>query len=216
MANSRVANDRPAVRVLLIEDDPADAALISNVLSMSKIIFEVAHADTVASALQHLRYEQFDVILSDIRLPDSLGIETLFKVREYADEIPIIVLSGLDSEELAITAVREGAQDYLVKGSFNEDLLVRSILYSIERNKLMIHLENSLREIRTLKGLIPICAWCRKLRDDDGYWKLVETYIMEHTDAAFTHGICPECAAKAKAEFQDAKRRVGGNRQEDK
>ncbi len=183
---------------------------------MSKIFFEVVNADRVSSALRHIANEKFDVILCDMRLPDSLGIETLLKVKANAGETPIIVLSGLEGEDIAITAVRKGAQDYLVKGTFNESMLVRSILYSIERKKLMLQLENSLREIKTLKGMIPICAWCRKLRDDDGYWKQVETYIMEHTDAAFTHGICPECAAKARAEFDDARKRLSKSGGEDK
>ena len=100
-------------------------------------------------------------------------METFDAVMNRAPDIPIIVLTGLNDEETAITAVRRGAQDYLVKGDLEANLLVRSILYSIERKKLLIRLEQSLKEIKILKGMIPICAWCRKLRDDDGYWKLV-------------------------------------------
>lgn len=61
-------------------------------------------------------------------------------------------------------------------------------------------LQEALSKIKTLKGLIPICAWCKKIRDDKGYWKLIETYVKEHSDADFTHGICPDCAAKLKKE----------------
>jgi len=83
-----------------------------------------------------------------------------------------------------------------VKGEVGRDLLLRSIRYSIERQKLLTEFERSLKEIKTLKGLIPVCAWCRKIRDDRGYWKKVETYIEEHTGASFSHGICPECLKK--------------------
>jgi len=65
-------------------------------------------------------------------------------------------------------------------------------------------LQEALSKIRTLKGLIPICAWCKKVRDDRGYWNLLETYVSEHSDADFTHGICPECVAKIKKEEEDA------------
>ena len=65
-----------------------------------------------------------------------------------------------------------------------------------EREKLMGELQKSLSEIKILRGMIPICAWCRRVRDDDGFWKKVEEYISEHTEAEFSHGICPECIKK--------------------
>jgi len=67
-----------------------------------------------------------------------------------------------------------------------------------EREKIILELQHALQNIKTLKGLLPICAWCRKIRDDDGYWKEVEHYITEHSDAYFTHGICPECLKRVK------------------
>ena len=69
-----------------------------------------------------------------------------------------------------------------------------------EREKLIGELQEALSKIKTLKGLIPICAWCKKIRDDKGYWTKVETYIREHSDASFTHGICPECLKKVSPE----------------
>jgi PAS domain S-box-containing protein len=65
-----------------------------------------------------------------------------------------------------------------------------------EREHLIFQLKDALAKIKTLTGLLPVCAWCRKIRDDDGYWKKVEDYLKEHTDASFTHGICPECLKK--------------------
>ena len=66
--------------------------------------------------------------------------------------------------------------------------------------------DKKMSEIKTLKGLIPICAWCRNIRDDDGYWKKVEEYISEHTDAAFTHGMCEECVQMALEELDKVKK----------
>ena len=188
--------------ILLLEDDEADAELIRELLSESRTIsIKLARADRLSSAATCLAREKPDIILSDLDLPDSKGIDTFIKVHDLAPDMPVMVLTGLNDEETAILALRKGAQDYLVKGTFDANLLSRSIIYSIERKKLMIQLEHSLREIRTLKGMIPICAWCRKLRDDDGYWKQVEAYLSEHTDAQFTHGVCPECSLKLKLEL---------------
>ena len=83
-----------------------------------------------------------------------------------------------------------------MKGQIDTSQLIRSIRYAIERQKLTARLEKSLKEIKTLQGLLPMCAWCRNIRDDKGYWKSLEAYIHEHTDAAFTHGICPKCLEK--------------------
>lgn len=86
-------------------------------------------------------------------------------------------------------------------------LLSRAILYAIERQKLLLDLEKKMKEIKTLRGLIPVCAWCRKMRNEKGYWLQVEEYLTEHTDAEFTHGMCEECSKKAFAEREELKRK---------
>ncbi|MDA8078257.1 MAG: hypothetical protein M0Z79_04895 [Nitrospiraceae bacterium] len=77
-----------------------------------------------------------------------------------------------------------------------------------ERSRLIGELQDAMAEVKTLSGLLPICAWCKNIRDDDGYWNKVESYIAKHTEAEFTHGICPECARKVYPELfdKDAKR----------
>jgi PAS domain S-box-containing protein len=78
-----------------------------------------------------------------------------------------------------------------------------------EREKLIIDLREALAKIRTLKGLIPVCAWCRKVRDDKGYWEELEHYIRDHTDADFTHGICPDCLKKNDPEtYREYKKEI--------
>ncbi len=199
--------DKRPIRILLVEDDAADAVLISeSLVSSGKIRAEIERAKRLSEGIERISKEKYDIILSDLGLPDSMGMDTFFSIQEMARTTPVIVLSGLDNEELAVKAVREGAQDYLVKGCFDSNLLVRSILYSIERKKLLVQLEESLKEIKTLQGMIPICAWCKKIRDDQGYWKSVEAYIEERTSAAFTHGMCPECGERAIAEYRKTKK----------
>ena len=122
------------VRILLIEDNPGDARLIrESLFEAPTTAFELQHADRLHSGLKILAQGGIDLILLDLSLPESWGINTLLKVREAAPTLPVVVLTGLDDETAAVTAVQEGAQDYLVKGHVTGNLLVRSIRYAIER-----------------------------------------------------------------------------------
>ncbi|HMK56968.1 MAG TPA: response regulator [Dissulfurispiraceae bacterium] len=197
---------RSSVEILLIEDDMADAELIQEIISEeADTTIGLKHVSRMSAAIELLGKQEFDAIVTDLSLPDSRGIETFFRIRNYAPKVPIIILTGLNDKEAGIEAVGKGAQDYIFKEQMGTKLLLnRSILHAIERNKLLMELESKMKEIRTLKGLIPMCAWCRKIRDDDGYWKRVEEYISEHTDAEFTHGMCEECGEKAMASLEKA------------
>jgi DNA-binding NtrC family response regulator len=137
------------------------------------------------------------VILLDLGLPDApAGIKTFEKAYAQASQIPIIVLTGYDDDTIAVESVQKGAQDYIVKGQVTGSMLGRAIRYAIERKKLLAQLEQSTREIKRLRGILPICANCKKIRDDQGYWTQVETYIRDNTGTEFSHGICPDCAEK--------------------
>src|SRR5947207_1191773 len=104
-----------AVRVLLVEDSPCDATLIELMLSeVTRERFVVGRADRLASALQHLKEQKSDVMLLDLSLPDSRGLDTVREIRAAAPELPVVVLTGLDDEDLAIETMRHGTQDYLI------------------------------------------------------------------------------------------------------
>lgn len=185
------------ISVLLIEDNPDDVVLIEITLSHDmKVSYEVKLADLLSKGLELLRNGGVDVVLLDLGLPDGQGISTFEKAHAQAPDVPLIVLTGDDDDDLAIEAVQKGAQDYLVKGKVDAGLLGRSIRYAIERQKLLTQIEHSAKEIKTLRGFLPICASCKKIRDDQGYWTQIETYISEHSDAEFSHGLCPDCAVK--------------------
>jgi DNA-binding response OmpR family regulator len=124
------------IRVLLVEDNPGDARLIQEMLrEATSTPFELECADRLSSGLEHLTHEGIDVVLLDLGLPDSQGIDTLAKMRAEAPDIPVVVLTGLEDETLAVKAVQQGAQDYLGKGQLDNRLLVRSIRYAIERQR---------------------------------------------------------------------------------
>jgi len=128
-------DDKP-IRALLIEDNPGDARLIGVMLAEVKSPpFDIERAERLSAGLECLAEGGIDVVLLDLSLPDSHGLETFARVHAEAPEVPIIVLTGLADTELAVKAVREGAQDYLVKGELNGALLVRSVRYGIERHR---------------------------------------------------------------------------------
>jgi DNA-binding response OmpR family regulator len=190
------------INVLMIEDSADYAVLIQSYLSnAAAVIYEVKHVDRLKEGLELLTNGGFDVILLDLNLPDSTGLNTFEKAYAQAPDVPILVLTGYDDDEFAIEAAQKGAQDYLVKGQITDSLLGRSIRYAIERKKLLTRLDHSSREIKTLRGLLPICASCKKIRDDRGYWTQIETYISENSEAEFSHGICPDCADKLYAKI---------------
>lgn len=124
------------VRALLVEDNPGDARLLREILPPG---FELHHVNRLDAAMAAVR-EAFDVVLLDLTLPDSTGLETFHRLHALAPEVPVLVLTGLDDEEGAVRAVREGAQDWLVKGRFDGELLARAIRYAIERNRLSARL----------------------------------------------------------------------------
>jgi DNA-binding response OmpR family regulator len=183
------------LRILVIEDSNNDYVIVKRALSKARFLsFECVRATCIEEVFPLLAKEEIDLVLADLTLPDSDWLETVTKLKQAARKIPIVVMTGLDDERLALQILRAGAQDYLIKSKIGTYELVRSIRYAIERKALMVELQDALENVRTLSGLLPICASCKKIRDDKGYWATVESYLAHHSGAQFTHGLCPECA----------------------
>jgi two-component system, cell cycle sensor histidine kinase and response regulator CckA len=145
--------NRP-IQVLLVEDNPGDALLLQEILcEVPSVQFELECVDQLGKALLWLEEESCDVILLDLSLPDSQGLETLVKVKERSPSIPIVVLTGLDDETLAISAMQQGAQDYLVKGQVNGNVLVRSMRYAIQRKQAEQALKRQIERERLITAI---------------------------------------------------------------
>ena len=149
--------DKPT-KILLIEDNPGDARLIKEMLKEgNKSKFEVMQAESLKEAFKNLDDGYFDIILSDLGLPDSWGLGTFVRIHDKAPKVPIIVLTGLDDETIGTEAVRDGAQDYLTKGNVEGNLLSRTIKYAIERKKveedLLVEKKFSDSVINSLPGI---------------------------------------------------------------
>lgn len=125
------------LKVLLIEDNPGDAFLMKFYLGESTSpVFHVSHSEDVRGGLDLLAKEKFDIILSDMNLPDSFGVETIKSILSKYPGNLVIVLTGLTDEEVGLETVRYGAQDFLVKGKFDGKVLISSVMFSFERFKL--------------------------------------------------------------------------------
>jgi signal transduction histidine kinase len=128
----------PANKILLVEDDPLGVSLISALLVLGKTRarFELASVNCLADALSHLSRNPVDAVLLDLCLPDASGLDALSGIHSHSPEKPIVVLTGRDDDDVAIEALRQGAQDYLIKGSIGGPLLERSLIYAIERRRI--------------------------------------------------------------------------------
>ena len=154
----------PAIRVLLIEDSESDADLIGIYLEdVTTADFHVKASETLAEGLDQIASFDVDVVLLDLSLPDSFGIETVVRVLDVAPTIAIIVLTGLDDEKKALEAMQVGAQDYLVKGQIDGILLSRTIQYSIERQKSRELQRQSDERLRLITQQLPAVVWTTDL-----------------------------------------------------
>jgi PAS domain S-box-containing protein len=165
------------IRVLLIEDDQDDAFILCQALAdVHNYYFEVTHSLLLMEGLVQLARSTYDVILLDMVLPDSLGIESLQTVRARAPRAPVIVLSGLDDAEFAFKAVKLGAQDYLVKGKSSPELIAKTIQYSIERQQIKEAYRTSEERFR---NAFDYAAIGMGLVSDDGRWLRVNHSLCE-------------------------------------
>jgi len=199
----------PPLRLLLVEDEPAHAAAIQHAFETGEAATQIEVARTLEEFRRKSAGQPPDLALLDLNLPDGKAVEVLTSPPE-AGPFPIIVMTSYGSEQLAVQAIKSGALDYVVKSpeSFADmpHTVVRALrewALLVERREavaaqkqLIADLEDALSKVKTLTGLLPICSGCNKIRDDHGYWSQVEGYIQEHTDAQFTHGLCPDCIRK--------------------
>ncbi|HJQ93005.1 MAG TPA: response regulator, partial [Candidatus Thermoplasmatota archaeon] len=164
------------MRVLHIEDDAAEARLLQETLKGVPLSsrWEGARAETLEKGLAQVRRGGFDAVLLDLGLPDSQGLPTLRAVRQLDPDIPVVVLTGLEDEEAALQALRDGAQDYLVKGRFTGPVLVRVLNNSIARAQIQIRLGDARRRVPKTPG-----AWSKV--------RLVHVHPAEHEAAINRH-----------------------------
>ena len=193
------------VSILLVEDNPTDIAWIKEYLMEKPTSrFEIKEAENLQSALSLMSHYDFDVVLLDLGLPDSSGLETARRVISEYPEPAVVVLSGLEDEETALQAVRYGAEDYLTKTSLSPAMLHKSITYAIKHKKVLQEkydvlsdLLLALETIENLESTLPICAGCKKIyHKDKRRWIGLEEYAQKQSNTGSNNPICPDCRAE--------------------
>jgi DNA-binding response OmpR family regulator len=214
--------------IVVVDDTPDNLRLLAEMLVEKG--YEVRLAPNGIHALATIRKKPPNLILLDIIMPDMDGYEVCghLKADEQTRDIPIIFLSARNETEDKIKAFTMGGVDYITKPFQVEEVLTRVNTHltihrlqkklqeknsqleeknsqleekNEELQKKNVQLQEALNNIKTLRGLIPICANCKKIRDDEGFWKQVEIYVSEYSEAQFSHGICPDCAKKLYPTF---------------
>jgi YesN/AraC family two-component response regulator len=197
------------IKIVLIEDDYLVADMIKQTLSKLdpgyKIIGKASNGKKGIELVCSLKP---DIVMMDIKMPEMNGIEATKIIQENCPT-PVIILTAYESSELIDEASEAGASAYLIK-PLKKSLIKQSIAIALARHNDIMkirrlnkelstkieELKKAIVEIKTLRGIIPICASCKKIRDDNGYWREVSNYISIHTEAEFSHGICPDCIKK--------------------
>lgn len=191
--------------ILIIDDDPILRKTLADILRLKG--YDVVLAASGMEGLALVRDNPVDVALIDIGLPDISGVEVLKKIKTDNPLMEVIILTGHATLDSAIDAANRGAFSYLIKPYDIEQLLLNirrafeKQTSECDRERLILELKASLAKVKQLEGIIPICLYCKRIRNDKESWQQMESYITEHSKALFSHGICPECLAKVSKEY---------------
>ncbi len=200
------------MKVLVADDEVVTRRLLETTLKGWE--HEVCSAADGAEALRILENSpRPDIALLDWQMPEKDGPEICRIIRARPQPLPVyvILLTTLGGRENIIQGLQAGADDYITKpfdrGELRARLDVGRRIVELERSLMerVAQLENALARVKQLQGLLPICSYCKKIRNDRNYWQQLESYISAHSEAVFSHGICPECYEKiVKTELENA------------
>lgn len=196
------------MKILLADDDLTMRILLSELLT--KFGYDVLSVPDGHEAWEILRNDHsFRLAIVDWIMPKLSGIELCKLTREYKFALsPYLILLTARSQKNDIAeGLKSGADDYLIKPfdpielSARIEVGSRIIALQDKLSAKVQELESALAHIKTLKGIIPICSSCKKIRDDRGFWNQVEAYVSAHSEAKFSHGLCPQCTAKLYPDY---------------
>jgi DNA-binding response OmpR family regulator len=202
--------------ILIVDDSPDQQALLRSILGKAghADVISVDSARTAAKLLNldgDSATQNIDLILMDVLMPEQDGVETCRQIKRCAhlEDIPVIMVTAKSDLGNLQEAFAAGAMDYISKPVNSIELLARvssALLLKqemdrrknreLELRRSNEELQQALREVKVLRGLIPICASCKKIRNDGGFWQQIEEYLAEHSEAEFSHGLCQPCIKK--------------------
>jgi sigma-B regulation protein RsbU (phosphoserine phosphatase) len=183
------------MRILIADDDRMSTMMLSR--SLERWGFEVVVAHDGVSAWGHIEGATPPALaIVDWMMPGIDGLELCRRIRaaQLATPVYVILLTSRNSRQDLVAGLEAGADDYLTKPFDPDELQAR--IHVGQRTLALV------ASVRRLTGLLPICSYCKRIRSDQDYWEQVESYITEHTDAQFSHGICPACFDKVVDDFE--------------
>lgn len=200
----------PPLRLVIAEDDCFVSELVVEAAESAGFVVAGCAADG-RRAVDLVRLERPDAVIMDIQMPELDGISAAEEIQRTCPT-PVVVLTAHAEKEVLERAVLAGVGAYLIKPARPEELL-RSVSVARarfgdlrEQRRISQELRAALEAVKTLKGLLPICTTCKRIRDGDGYWRRVESYVQAHSNAEFSHGICPSCLERDQPEvFREMK-----------
>jgi DNA-binding response OmpR family regulator len=188
------------MKILIAEDDPISSRVLC--VTLEKWGYELAVTSDGEAALAALQDDDAPPLaILDWMMPGLDGVEVCRRVRQTPRPVPtyIIMLTAKGGKDDIVTGIEAGANDYLTKPFDRAELRVR-VRVGVQMIELQMNLaervrelEEALAEVKQLHGIIPICSYCKMIRDDQNYWQKVESYISQHSEAKFSHSICPSC-----------------------
>ena len=202
--------------ILIVDDSPDQQALLRAILGKAGHT-DLLTADSAKTAFLMLNMDgqepptHIDLILMDVLMPELDGVQACRQIKHRPDlcDIPVIMVTANNDLSNLQAAFAAGANDYITKPVNSVELLARASSALALKKEMDCRkaregelrrsneeLQNALRDVKVLRGLIPICASCKKIRNDEGFWQQLEEYIGEHSDAEFSHGICQPCVKK--------------------
>lgn len=194
-----------SIRALIVDDDPLVLETVQRVLERLRYTV-VGRAMNGTQALEVVQTLAPDIILMDIQMPGMDGVTAAHQIQEQCPT-PVVILTAYDTPELVDQAQTAGVMAYLIKppntanlGAIIPVALARFREIQVLR-RLNVELQDALDQVKQLQGMLPICAHCKKIRDDDGYWHQIESYLRDHSEAVFSHSICPDCFSKHYPEY---------------
>lgn len=202
-----------AVSVLYVEDEPLTRAVFARILE--RVVSNLYQAENGEEGLKLFKMHRPDIVISDVRMPVMDGIEMSRRIKSLESNSKIILTTAHSDASVLLNSIDAGIDKYILKPVDVEILfsalescaetvtLERKIQEQArEKDELIARLQDALENVKRLSGLLPICSSCKKIRDDKGYWNQIERYIAEHSEAEFSHGICPECVRKLYPQYK--------------
>jgi phosphoserine phosphatase RsbU/P len=198
------------MNILIAEDDPVSRRILEETLINWG--YEVSVTADGREAWDVLRGPDAPPLaILDIMMPEIDGLEVCRKVRQLPCATPpyLILLTAMNSKDDVVRGILAGANDYLTKPFHRDELRARvgvgAQMLSLQKTlaERVKELEEALSQVKQLRGMLPICSYCMKVRDDNDYWQKVEDYFSEHTDVQFSHSICPDCYTRVSREREE-------------